>query len=173
MIKEFVLGRWRRLRHIDWMQQYNEIKTLTTREKARSFQKRSLEQLLVHAYQNVPYYNDVLRQAGVISQSGQADLSRFAEVPLLTKDIIRECGENIISRGCSQSKSSPHLPVIRRRYCNAGADPRDSEFVLVASECIANGALAILKMTSYGPKYCGACIPAFRTTCFLVARCNI
>ncbi len=52
-------------------------------------QQRRLASLLRHAYQHVPYYRETLPGSGVIDRSGVVDLERFANIPLLDKNIIK------------------------------------------------------------------------------------
>lgn len=73
--------------------------SLLSKDEIAEYQQAKLERLLMHAYQNVPYYHQVLPKAGVISE-GKVNLEHFADVPLLTKDIIRKEGENLYSRDC-------------------------------------------------------------------------
>lgn len=67
---------------------YEEIKQITDRK---------LKELLVHAYHNVPYYNRILKQSGVIDGQ-EVRLERFSEIPILTKSIIKQQGENLYSK---------------------------------------------------------------------------
>lgn len=55
----------------------------------RCIQTERLVALLKHAVTNVPYYRSVLRDAEVCV-NGTIDLTRFANIPLLTKDILRD-----------------------------------------------------------------------------------
>ncbi|ODS41480.1 MAG: hypothetical protein A7315_05995, partial [Candidatus Altiarchaeales archaeon WOR_SM1_79] len=62
-----------------------------------------LKKILLHAYNNVPYYHKVLPNAGVI-RNGEVDLKNFDKIPVLTKDIIRAEGENLYSRDYKKRK---------------------------------------------------------------------
>ena len=68
------------------------------------YSKVQLERLLVHAWENVPYYRDVLEECGVVVH-GSVDLRNFANIPVLTKAIIREQGERLYSRDHNGRKS--------------------------------------------------------------------
>jgi phenylacetate-CoA ligase len=57
--------------------------------RLQRYQQRQLKQLLRHASQTVPYYSDMLSETGAI-QDGEVNLSRFEDVPLLTKTELRE-----------------------------------------------------------------------------------
>ncbi len=56
-----------------------------------------LTDLLLHAYNNVPYYNKVLGQARVVVDN-TIYLDRFEQIPVLTKDIIQSQGEGLYSK---------------------------------------------------------------------------
>ncbi|MDY0392057.1 MAG: phenylacetate--CoA ligase family protein [Candidatus Bipolaricaulis sp.] len=64
-------------------------------------QRRRLAALVRHAYENVPYYRKILKQAGVISGNG-VDLSRWSEIPILTRQDLRERYDDLKSRDLAQ-----------------------------------------------------------------------
>ena len=53
--------------------------------------------LLYRAWLDVPYYRQILQQCGVVVD-GNVDLSRFAEIPVLTRQIIKTQGAELESR---------------------------------------------------------------------------
>ena len=63
-----------------------------------------LRDLLVYAYHNVPYYNEILKQAGAVDDEG-IRLERFTDIPVLTKSIIRQQGENLYSKEHKKRRS--------------------------------------------------------------------
>ncbi len=65
-------------------------------EQIEELTNRKLEQLLLHAYNNVPYYHKLLPQCGVIIE-GKVKLENFSRIPVLTKEIIRAQGKNLYS----------------------------------------------------------------------------
>lgn len=67
-----------------------------------------LEKLLRHAYATTDHYREVLGDCGVV-RDGKVDLGRFDRIPILTKDVVRERGEQLRSRA---------LPAGRRAYRN-------------------------------------------------------
>lgn len=73
------------------------------REELDEMRQRKLEKLLIHAYENVPYYNRVLEQCGVID-AGKVNLEKFADIPVLTKEIIRKEGHNLYSKDYKSRK---------------------------------------------------------------------
>ena len=57
-----------------------------------------LEAMLLRAASTVPYYSRVLKKAGVV-EGGCVRIENFANIPFLTKEIVRREGENLYSRG--------------------------------------------------------------------------
>ena len=87
----------RNLRHIKSVE-------FQSREKLKQLQDEKLRRLLLHAYKNVPYYRDALTAAGVVKE-GQVSLENFGNIPILTKEIIRQQGKNLYSRDYRKRKS--------------------------------------------------------------------
>jgi phenylacetate-CoA ligase len=79
-----------------------------SREKIDAVQNRRLGALLLHAWMETEYYRDVLEHCGAV-RNGRVNLARFAEIPFLTKKIIREQGARL------RAKS---LPAGRRAFAN-------------------------------------------------------
>src|SRR4051794_36079949 len=71
--------------------------------------EQRLSTLLRHAWETTDYYRQVLAEAGVVRE-GMVDLSRFTDIPCLTKDIIRKEFDRLTSRA---------LPKGRQSYANA------------------------------------------------------
>jgi len=65
-------------------------------DEIRKYQDEKTKKLLLHAYNNVPYYGRILKESGVIT-NGNIHLENFDKIPFLTKDIIRKEGENLYS----------------------------------------------------------------------------
>ena len=63
-------------------------------DKLKEIQATKLEKILLYSYNNVPYYTDALDQAKVVV-NGKIDLDNFSKMPILTKNIIRECFEDL------------------------------------------------------------------------------
>lgn len=72
-------------------------------DEIRRYQKNKLKQLLLHAYENVPYYNRVLKESEVVTD-GNVNLDNFSEIPILTKEIIRKEGGNLHSKDYKSRK---------------------------------------------------------------------
>ena len=79
-----------------------------SREKIEAVQNQRLETLLLHAWTETEYYREVLEHCGAV-RNGRVNLDRFAEIPFLTKKIMREQGARL------RAKS---LPAGRRAFAN-------------------------------------------------------
>jgi phenylacetate-CoA ligase len=101
MIKQHILNIYSKITKKSWETEYTEIKTLIDKEKLHKFQENALRNLLLHAYKNVPYYSRILKENQVI-KNGNVDLSKFKNIPILTKEIIRN--EKITSKEYSTRK---------------------------------------------------------------------
>ena len=89
--------------------EYREISNISDRDRLQAFVKLKLNNLLLHAYQHTQYYHEVFDQIGIV-QDGYIDISRIHEIPLLTKEIIRQRHGDLISddlknRGCFYNTS--------------------------------------------------------------------
>ena len=83
-------------------QYYNQLVTcLSSEMELFSFQRKHLEKLLSHAYQNVPFYikrlNSIVRDCGL-------SIDDFDKIPLLTKRDVREYGKELISKDIGTRK---------------------------------------------------------------------
>jgi phenylacetate-CoA ligase len=74
------------------------------RERIQELMNEKLEQLLLHAYNNVPYYQELLPECGVV-RDGKVILDNFSSIPVLTKDIIRAQGKNLYSSDYQSRKT--------------------------------------------------------------------
>ena len=89
----WVYRRWRGLRgdrQFDILRRLRESEGWS-RERLREAQEARLQALLLHAYERVPYYRAPLRESGVVrdGRPPRVDLSRFQELPLLSRATIR------------------------------------------------------------------------------------
>src|SRR3989344_891742 len=80
----------------DYSKEYEQINRAIGKNQLEELREERIKELLVHAYQNVPYYKKILREAGVVIRD-QVDLTKFDQIPLLTKDIIRSNFESLTS----------------------------------------------------------------------------
>ncbi|MGQ9570399.1 MAG: phenylacetate--CoA ligase family protein [Thermodesulfovibrionales bacterium] len=83
----------------DIIQNYSQYERLQwiDKEKLNNLCSDKLKRLLTHAYQHVPYYREILRDAGVIRDNGTVNLESFKQIPLLDKSIIRDNFERLRS----------------------------------------------------------------------------
>lgn len=66
------------------------------RNKVEAYQKKKLEELLHYAYQHTVYYHRIFDEIGLIVNN-QICWDKYDEIPMLTKDIIRKEGNNLVS----------------------------------------------------------------------------
>lgn len=71
--------------------------------ESQELQRQRLQALLRDAYDNVPYYREVLGEAGAVDDES-VDLARFSNVRPLDKDIIRSRFDDLRSRDVDQAK---------------------------------------------------------------------
>ncbi len=89
LIRDKITRLYFKLRGEDFIPQYKTIKSIVEEGDIDSFVEKSLRDLLIHAYRNVPYYKRIFDDIGLVS-GNHVDISRFSEVPILTKNIIRQ-----------------------------------------------------------------------------------
>jgi phenylacetate-CoA ligase len=77
--------------------QYDEIKQIRDKNDLLNFQEKYLKKLLLHSYHNVPYYQDMFDGIGIID-NGHVNLSKFHEIPILTKELLRKYQKGLISK---------------------------------------------------------------------------
>ena len=78
-------------------------------DRIANLQQRRLSALLRHAWEQVPYYRDVLEACGAV-RVGRVNLDRFTDIPFLTKEIIRAEGDRLRAKT---------LPEGRKAYPNS------------------------------------------------------
>jgi phenylacetate-CoA ligase len=86
-----------RLGSIRHKKEYRELRRFTTKEDLLRFQEHRLDNLLLHAYENVPYYHRVFGEAGLF-RDDVLDLSKFDCVPVLTRDLLTRFSDELISK---------------------------------------------------------------------------
>ena len=74
------------------------------REQVDAGQQARLRRLLVHAASQVPYYRQVLAEAGVVNGAGDVHLDQFSNIPLLDKKILHERNEDLRSLDLDRRK---------------------------------------------------------------------
>lgn len=84
------MSRLKKLQQLQWL----------NKEELSTLQQEYLKNLLLHAYQHVPYYREILQKAGVIQNIKNniyINLNNFSQIPLLDKSIIRDNYERLKS----------------------------------------------------------------------------
>lgn len=78
---------------------FQEISVLSKKnsEELKLYQRNKLENLLLYAYEYVPYYHDVFKREGVINGQG-VNWDRYGRIPKLTKEIIKNRFEDLQSK---------------------------------------------------------------------------
>lgn len=76
--------------------EYRQISNISNHDELQAFIKIRLTDLLSHAYKHTHYYHELFDQIGIV-KGDQIDLSRINEIPVLTKNIIRQRSEDLIS----------------------------------------------------------------------------
>jgi len=103
MIKKHTWNIWVRIRGSGFKKEYHEIKNINSKDKLLEFQEKYLTKLLLHAYENVPYYHRIFKEVGVIN-NGVVNLSKFNQIPILTKEIMRKHHKELISKDYTMRK---------------------------------------------------------------------
>jgi len=86
---------------------FQEIKKIQwwSKKKIKAYQQRKLKKLLLHAQRNVPYYQKILSQAGVVDAQGNIHLDKWSRIPILNKEILRKEFSNLKSRDIQKRKT--------------------------------------------------------------------
>ena len=86
-----------RLRGFDTLRVLDEIEgaPFLPASQVRENQFKKLSALLAHAEAHVPYYREVFRALGITSRDIRT-FDDFARLPILTKDIIRKRGTDLV-----------------------------------------------------------------------------
>jgi phenylacetate-CoA ligase len=87
------------LRYVAEVEYFNKLPL----EEIQRFQLERIRFLLVYVSKNVPYYEQLFKEIGLDSPQN-LNWDDYARIPLLTKDIIREEQENLISRQFKESE---------------------------------------------------------------------
>jgi phenylacetate-CoA ligase len=98
-----------RLQHPQTMRELKLIDSIEySAQKILAVQRKRLERLLHHAWAQTEYFHQILEECGAV-RGGRVNLDRFADVPFLTKKIIREQGDRLRAKA---------LPDGRRAFAN-------------------------------------------------------
>jgi len=103
MMKKFIRNLMLQIKGNDIKREYREIKQIHDANDLGKFQEKYLERLILHSYENVPYYQNIFDKIGIVN-NGKVILSRFHEIPILTKDILRKHRRILLSRDYNKRK---------------------------------------------------------------------
>jgi phenylacetate-CoA ligase len=76
-------------------------------ERIRLYQFEKLQKLLVHAWENVPYYRKMFTGLGIKPEDIRSR-EDFARLPILTKDIIRSNRNNLVASNFREEQLKPN-----------------------------------------------------------------
>jgi len=117
------LSNYRKLERWQWLD----------KGQATTLQQQRINCLLLHSYNHVPYYREVLRGADVVSESGEVNMKSFGNIPLLDKTKIRSHFEDLKSDDLST----------RKRFKNASGGSTGEPVTFVQDFTYADWASAI------------------------------
>lgn len=103
VVRKIMLDVVTKLRQNDFEKPYDEIRLIKNKDDLSTFQKKYLEKLLLHANFNVPYYNKIFDNVGIV-RNGKVDISKFEEIPILTKKLMRKHYQELISNDYNTRK---------------------------------------------------------------------
>jgi len=83
--------------------EYYEIKKIKNENDLLQFHEKYLKKIIYHAYKNVPYYQDIFNSIGIVDNE-QVNLSKFHEIPILTKELLRKHQKELISKDYTERK---------------------------------------------------------------------
>jgi phenylacetate-CoA ligase len=100
---------------LQWLRRSQSLKLLRqiapapflTADEVRAEQFRRLSELLAHAEAHVPYYREVFRSLGIGSRDIRS-VKDLAQLPILTKDILRERGKDLVRDDVPLASLSVH-----------------------------------------------------------------
>jgi len=78
-----------------------------SREKIEEFQNEKLRDLIIHAYNNVPYYRQIMDEYG-LKPSNIQSISDLSKLPILTKKIIRKNYSHLKAKNINLFRISEH-----------------------------------------------------------------
>jgi phenylacetate-CoA ligase len=99
IIQMYQLASGRRL--LTRLDELNQTQWLSSCE-LQALQSRKLHRLLTHAYARVPYYHELFDRCGFQPDDVLTDLESFRRLPVLTKDIVRQSGEAMLTTDASE-----------------------------------------------------------------------
>lgn len=105
MIKKTIYRSISKLAGNDSRNEYLEIKSIKNKESLLDIQEKYLKKLILHSFDNVPYYHKIFKKIKIMD-GRTVDLSKFEQIPILTKEIIRKNHKELISKDYQKRKWS-------------------------------------------------------------------
>ncbi|EKF86372.1 phenylacetate--CoA ligase family protein [Methanobacterium formicicum] len=82
---------------------YQEINNIKSQEDLITFRDKSLKNLILHSYNNVPYYKNIFNEIS-LSNGREVDLNKFNNLTILNKENIRNNEKKLISKDYNERK---------------------------------------------------------------------
>lgn len=84
-------------------QEYQEFNNIRSSRDLEKFREEALKKLIIHSYHNVPHYHYIMKEMG-LTDGTTVDLSKYGDLPILTKEIINKEEENLTSKDYHERK---------------------------------------------------------------------
>ena len=85
------------------LKEFQEFNSIKSGDDLARFREKALKKLILHSYNNVPYYRKVMGEIG-LTDGNTVDLSKYNDLPILKKEIIKKEEENLISKDYHEIK---------------------------------------------------------------------
>ena len=92
-----------------------------SKDQLEEYQFNRLKTILNHSYKNIPYYNSLFEKIGFYPKDFRR-LSDLLKIPVLTKDMVRENFDSLVSRNCKK-----FIPALNK---TTGTSGKPLEFYL-------------------------------------------
>jgi phenylacetate-CoA ligase len=109
-MRNILLNLGLKINRTDIFSEYKKLKKLSSlsQKELQKYQERKLKEILLHSWNNVPYYRRILEKNNVV-KDGKVNLKNFNKIPILTKEIIRHNFEDLKSKDKNYNKRKPYL----------------------------------------------------------------
>lgn len=85
------------------LKEFQEFNSIKSGDDLARFREKALKKLILHSYNNAPYYRKVMGEIG-LTDGNTVDLSKYNDLPILTKELIKKEEENLISKDYHERK---------------------------------------------------------------------
>jgi phenylacetate-CoA ligase len=76
-------------------------------DKLKEYQNQKVRELMTHVYENVPYYNRVMKERNLTPKDFET-ADDLVKMPILTKEIVRREGNNMVAKNINLHKNAVH-----------------------------------------------------------------